>query len=358
MAPRPLSGRGGPKGGAGRGGAKGGAGGGRPRPGQGQRSGGKRPRDGGSAPGGPRAMRARAPSERRGRREAGADDQRERRGRREAAADAVRAALRPGPGRELIHGRRPVLEALRAGRGIDRIFVAAGAGERGALADLVNLAKTRRVPVQTVARQAIDAEADAAVHQGVVAVVAPLASVALDQLLAAPLADPSGEAPFLLALDSVTDPHNLGALVRSADAAGAHGVVVPQHRSAPLSATAVKSSAGALEHVPVAEVVNLARALDKLRASGVWCIGLDEDAETSLFDVDLADEPVCVVVGGEGAGLHRVVRQACDVIASIPMAGRVESLNAAVAGAIALFEIRRRRGPVKRGAPPPPGDLP
>jgi 23S rRNA (guanosine2251-2'-O)-methyltransferase len=331
MAPRPLSGRGG-----GRGGPKGRAGAGRP-------AGGKRPRDGASgAPDPLRPQRAKAPTERR---RAAADDKRER---RRAAVDAVRAAIRPGPGKELIHGRRPVLEALRAGRGVERIFVASGAGERGALADLVNLAKTRRVPIQTVARQAIDAEADAAVHQGVVAIVAPLTSVELDQLLAAPLADPNGEPPFLLALDSVTDPHNLGALVRSADAAGAHGVLVPQHRSAPLSAVAVKSSAGALEHVPVAEVVNLARALDKLRASGLWCIGLDEGAETSLFDVDLADEPVCIVVGGEGAGLHRVVRQACDVVVSIPMAGHIESLNASVAGAIALFEIRRRRGPVRR----------
>ncbi len=329
MAPRPLSGRGGrrPGGAAGAGrGAGAGAGSG--------------------DAGGERPPRARSAAERR-RAGNGNEHRADKRDRRRAAADAARAALSPGPGRELLHGRRPVLEALRAGRGIDRIFVASGAGERGALADLLNLAKVKRVPVQTIARQAIDAEVGEGVHQGVAAVVAPLASVELDQLLAAPLSDPNAEPPFLLALDSVTDPHNLGALVRSADAAGAHGVVVPQHRSAPLSPTAVKSSAGALEHVPVAEVVNLVRALDKLRDAGVWCIGLAEDAEASLFDVNLADEPVCIVVGGEGAGLHRLVRQACDVVVSIPMAGRVESLNASVAGAIALFEIRRRRGPVK-----------
>jgi 23S rRNA (guanosine2251-2'-O)-methyltransferase len=222
------------------------------------------------------------------------------------------------------------------------VLVAAGAGERGALGELTSLAKTRRVPVRTVPRGVLDDELDAAVHQGVVAVVAPLTSIELDELLAIPLAGGS-EPPFLLAIDSVTDPHNLGALVRSADAAGAHGVVVPRHRSAPLSATALKSSAGALEHVPVAEVVNMSRAIDKLRSSGLWCIGLDGDAEASLFDLDLADEPVCIVVGSEGAGLHRLVRESCDVVVSIPMAGKVESLNASVAGGIALFEIRRRR---------------
>jgi len=283
--------------------------------------------------------RPKAPSERR-RSASGTDD--EKRDRRRATSDAARSQLRPGPGQELIYGRRPVLEALRAGRGIDRVLVAAGAGERGALGELTSLAKTRRVPVRTVPRGVLDDELDAAVHQGVVAVVAPLTSIELDELLAIPLAGGS-EPPFLLAIDSVTDPHNLGALVRSADAAGAHGVVVPRHRSAPLSATALKSSAGALEHVPVAEVVNMSRAIDKLHSSGLWCIGLDGDAEASLFDLDLADEPVCIVVGSEGAGLHRLVRESCDVVVSIPMAGKVESLNASVAGGIALFEIRRRR---------------
>jgi 23S rRNA (guanosine2251-2'-O)-methyltransferase len=289
--------------------------------------------------GGEAPSRPKAPSERR-RAPSGADD--DKRDRRRATSDAARGQLRPGPGQELIYGRRPVLEALRAGRGIDRVLVAAGAGERGALGELTSLAKTRRVPVKTVPRGVLDDELDAAVHQGVVAVVAPLTSIELDELLAIPLAGGS-EPPFLLAIDSVTDPHNLGALVRSADAAGAHGVVVPRHRSAPLSATAVKSSAGALEHVPVAEVVNMSRAIDKLRSSGLWCIGLDGDAEASLFDLELADEPVCIVVGSEGAGLHRLVREACDLVVSIPMAGKVESLNASVAGGIALFEIRRRR---------------
>jgi 23S rRNA (guanosine2251-2'-O)-methyltransferase len=249
--------------------------------------------------------------------------------------------VRPGPGRVLIQGRRPVLEALRAGRPVDRILLASGAG-RGSLADLLDLARRRGVEVETVPRSLVDAEARSGAHQGVLAVVAPIEPIDLAELLALPLT--GREPPFFLAMDGVEDPHNLGALARSAEAVGCHGVIVPRHRSAPLSAVAVKSSAGALEHLAVAEVPNLARALERLRDSGLWCIGLDGEAQASLFDVELADEPVCVVVGGEGAGLHRLVREACDAVVRIPMSGRVESLNVSVAGALALFEVRRRRG--------------
>jgi len=242
-----------------------------------------------------------------------------------------------------------VLEALRAGRPVERVVVAAGGAERGTLADLLALAARRGVPVETVPRSVLDSQAQTGAHQGVAALVAPLEPIELDELLAIPLG--SGEPPFFLALDGIEDPRNLGALARSADGAGCHGMILPRHRSAPLSATAVKASAGALEHVPVAEVPNLARALERLRASGLWCIGLDADAPASLFDLELADEPVCVVVGGEGGGLHRLVGELCDVLVHIPMAGRVESLNAAVAGALAVFEVRRRRGTPQRAAP-------
>jgi 23S rRNA (guanosine2251-2'-O)-methyltransferase len=194
----------------------------------------------------------------------------------------------------------------------------------------------------------IDAEARSGAHQGVLAIVAPIQPIDLVELLALPLA--GHEPPFFLALDGVEDPHNLGALARSAEAAGCHGLIIPRHRSAPLSAVAVKTSAGALEHLPVAEVPNLARAVDLLRDSGVWCIGLDGTAEASLFDLQLADEPVCIVVGGEGTGLHRLVRDSCDALFRIPMSGQVESLNASVAGALALFEVHRRR----HHSPPPP----
>jgi 23S rRNA (guanosine2251-2'-O)-methyltransferase len=223
---------------------------------------------------------------------------------------------------------------------MDRILLASGAG-RSALGDLLDLAQRRGVEVQTVPRSVIDAEARSGAHQGVLAVVAPIQPIGLTELLAVPLS--GREPPFFLALDGVEDPHNLGALARSAEAAGCHGLILPRHRSAPLSAVAVKSSAGALEHLPVAEVPNLARAVDQLRAAGIWCIGLDGGADASLFNLDLADEPVCIVVGSEGTGLHRLVRDSCDVLVRIPMSGQIESLNASVAGALALFEVHRRR---------------
>jgi 23S rRNA (guanosine2251-2'-O)-methyltransferase len=311
---------------------------GRPGPGRRGRDGGSRSasahREGG---GGGEVRRPQAPSEKR-RGASGA--RRAKQSRRRDQLEAAREAVRPGEGRVLIEGRRPVVEALRAGRPMDRILVASGAG-RAALGDLLDLARHRGIEVQTVPRSLIDAEARSGAHQGVLAIVAPIQPIGLIELLALPLA--GREPPFFLALDGVEDPHNLGALARSAEAAGCHGLIVPRHRSAPLSAVAVKSSAGALEHLPVAEVPNLARALEQLRASGVWCVGLDGTADASLFALDLADEPVCVVVGSEGAGLHRLVRDSCDALVHIPMSGQIESLNASVAGALALFEVRRRR---------------
>jgi 23S rRNA (guanosine2251-2'-O)-methyltransferase len=324
MAPDPLGGR--P---AGR----------RPRrEGHGRRDGSGR-RDGPShdGPGGGEVRRPQAPSEKR---RAASSARRAKQSRRRDQLDAAREAVRPGPGRTLIEGRRPVVEALRAGRPVDRILLASGAG-RAALGDLLDLAQRRGVEVQTIPRSLIEAEARSGAHQGVLAVVAPIQPIDLTELLAVPLS--GRQPPFFLALDGVEDPHNLGALARSAEAAGCHGLILPRHRSAPLSAVAVKASAGALEHLPVAEVPNLARAIEQLRNSGVWCIGLDGTADASLFALELADEPVCIVVGSEGTGLHRLVRESCDVLVHIPMSGHIESLNASVAGALALFEVRRRR---------------
>ena len=290
-------------------------------------------------------QRPRAPAEKRRARAAakgGGAGRAAKQARRRDRLEAGRSALHAGPDAMVIEGRRPVIEALRGPRRVERVVVAAGAAaERGTLAELLDLAAKEGVPVETVPRSVLDGHAETGAHQGVAAVVSRLEPIGLDELLAIPLTSP--EPPFLLALDGIEDPHNLGALVRSAEAAGCHGVILPRHRTAPLSAIAMKSSAGALEHVPIAEVANLTRALERLRASGLWCIGLDGTAETSLFDLQLADEPVCVVVGSEGAGLHRLVRETCDVLLRIPMAGHVASLNASVAGAMALFEVRRRR---------------
>jgi 23S rRNA (guanosine2251-2'-O)-methyltransferase len=343
MAPHPLgSGRpegrprpgSGPEGrSSGRGARRDGAGRDRDQP---PRRGGRAPRDRDS---GGEVRRPQAPSEKR---RASSGARQAKQSRRRAQLDAAREAVRPGQGRTLIEGRRPVVEALRAGRPMDRILLASGVG-RAALGDLLDLAERRGVEVQTVPRSLLDAEARSGAHQGVLAVVAPIQPIDLTELLAIPLG--GREPPFFLALDGVEDPHNLGALARSAEAAGCHGLIVPRHRSAPLSAVAVKSSAGALEHLPVAEVPNLARAIEQLQASGIWTIGLDGTADTSLFTLALADEPVCIVVGGEGTGLHRLVRESCDALVRIPMSGQIESLNASVAGALALFEVHRRRHP-------------
>jgi 23S rRNA (guanosine2251-2'-O)-methyltransferase len=322
MAPRPL-------------------GDGRRGKGSGGRHGGPRPTPAGRDGGG-EVRRPQAPSEKR---RAASGARRAKQSRRRGQLEAAREAVRPGQGRVLIEGRRPVTEALRAGRPMDRILLASGVG-RPALGDLLDLAQRRGVEVQTVPRSLIDAEARSGAHQGVLAVVAPIEPVDLAELLAIPLA--GHEPPFFLALDGIEDPHNLGALARSAEATGCHGLIVPRYRSAPLSAVAVKSSAGALEHLPVAEVPNLARAVEQLRDAGVWCVGLDGTADASLFDLELADEPVCIVVGSEGTGLHRLVRDSCDALVHIPMSGRIESLNASVAGALALFEVRRRRHPSPR----------
>lgn len=294
----------------------------------------RRERDGGGE-----VRRPQAPSEKR---RASSGARQAKQSRRRTQLDAARESVRPGQGRTLIEGRRPIVEALRAGRPMDRILLASGVG-RAALGDLLDLAQRRGIEVQTVPRSLIDAEARSGAHQGVLAVVAPIQPIGLTELLAAPLA--GREPPFFLALDGIEDPHNLGALARSAEAAGCHGLIVPRHRSAPLSAVAIKSSAGALEHLPVAEVPNLARAIEQLQASGIWTIGLDGTADTSLFSLSLADEPVCIIVGSEGTGLHRLVRDSCDALVHIPMSGQIESLNASVAGALALFEVHRRRHP-------------
>ncbi|HEY8418679.1 MAG TPA: 23S rRNA (guanosine(2251)-2'-O)-methyltransferase RlmB [Limnochordales bacterium] len=247
----------------------------------------------------------------------------------------------------LIPGRNPVREALLAGRPVERLLVAKGAG--GApLAEILRLAAEQGIAVQEVDRRRLDRMTEGAVHQGVVAVAAPRAYVPLDELLRR--AEERGEPPLLLVLDEVQDPHNLGSLLRSADGAGAHGVVIPKRRSAGLTMTVARTSAGAVEHVPVAQVSNLVQAIRALKERGLWVVGADMAAEQDLWDADLTG-PMAVVIGGEDKGLGRLVRESCDFLVRIPMRGRVNSLNAGVAGALVLFEIARQR----RGGKPRPG---
>ncbi len=236
-----------------------------------------------------------------------------------------------------IEGRRPVLEALRSGNDVSEIRVSQSA--KG-LDDIRRLASRKGVRLRLVPREEIDRIAQTRAPQGVVAIVSGFSYVSVDELLARAQPD---DPPLLVALDGITDPGNLGAVARSAEAAGAHGLILPGRRAAGVGPTADKASAGALEHLPVARVVNLQRALHELSEERVWIVALDATADEAIYELPVATEPLCVVVGSEGSGVSRLVRERADYRVRIPMSGRVASLNAAAAAAVALFEIRRQR---------------
>ncbi|MGH2794501.1 MAG: 23S rRNA (guanosine(2251)-2'-O)-methyltransferase RlmB [Actinomycetota bacterium] len=243
-----------------------------------------------------------------------------------------------------IEGRNPVREALRAGRPIRRILIADGVADRGALGalgEIVATAASAGVRVERVPRPVLDKIATGRAHQGIIAEAEPYRYRSWEDAVAA--AKERGEVPLLLALDGVTDPGNLGSLIRSAEAAGAHAVLVPKRRAAPVTPTVEKASAGAIEHLPIDRVPNLERALVRAKGLGLWVVGLDGDAETALWDSHLFTEPLVLVVGAEGKGISRLVAERADALVRIPMLGRLGSLNAAMAGAIALFEASRRR---------------
>jgi len=234
-----------------------------------------------------------------------------------------------------------VTELLAARRrGVVDVWIAAEAGQRSApvIDRITELAAARGVPVRRVSAGRLAAEARTEAPQGVLAHARPLPEADLDNLCL-----PAQGKPFLLALDGVTDPQNLGALLRTAEGAGVTGVVLPRHRAAHVTATVTKAAAGAVEHVPLAVVGGLPAALARASELGLWIVGLDPGADQSLFDLNLADQGVVVVLGAEGRGLSRLVRQRCDLMLNIPLRGRLPSLNVAAAGALALFEVSRRR---------------
>ncbi len=233
-------------------------------------------------------------------------------------------------------GRQPVLEMLRAGRAAERIMIARGVEMRGVVGEIRRRADAAGIPVRVVPRAELDRLAGGANHQGVAATTGAFRYTPLDRLL-------RGAARTILFLDGVTDPHNVGSLIRSAECAGFGGVVLPTHRAAGVTAAARRVSAGAAEIVPVARVPNLGQALHEARRGGYWIVGLNEDAETDVWATDLMEPPLALVLGGEGRGLSRLVRETCDELIKIPQGGRIGSLNVAVAGAIAMFEFVRRR---------------
>lgn len=242
---------------------------------------------------------------------------------------------------DVLIGRNAVAEALKAGRSINRLLLAGGDRDRdGSVAEIRALAKERGTICQTVERAKIEAIAGGLRHQGVLAYVAPVAYAELDDILAA--AEEKGEPPFLLLLDELEDPHNLGALLRTADATGVHGVLIPKRRSVPLTATVAKTSAGAVEYVPVARVGNIAQTLKMLKEKGFWVAGADMDGPATCWEADLTGALV-LVVGSEGHGMSRLTRELCDFVVRMPMVGRINSLNASVAGSILLYESMRQR---------------
>lgn len=233
-------------------------------------------------------------------------------------------------------------ELLRAGAPLRRITLAAERDPDPLLAELVDLAAAAGVPVETVPRAQLDARAEGGVHQGVVATAPPLPTWRVADLLAR--AEARGEAPLLVALDGITDPHNLGAIARTAEAVGAHGLLLPGRRAAPVTPASEKAAAGAFAHLPVAVVGNLVRTLADLHERGVWSLGLAGDEGVDLASHPLAGEPCVLVVGAEGAGLSRLVRERCDALVALPMRGEVGSLNASVAAGVALYTVLAARG--------------
>lgn len=268
--------------------------------------------------------------------------------RKSAASPTTRRAAggRPGKGgkasSEMVAGRNSVLEVLRADAPATALLIAQFIDSDDRVREAMKIANVRGIPLMEVQRPELDRLTDGAIHQGLVLQMPPYEYAHPEDLVDA--AHDAGAAPLIVALDSVTDPRNLGAVIRSAAAFGGHGVVVPERRAAGMTAGAWKSSAGAATRVPVARAANLTRALEAYKKAGLTVVGLAADGDISLEELDAATDPIVVVVGSEGKGLSRLVQETCDLTVRIPMAGGNESLNAGVAASIVLYEVARRRG--------------
>lgn len=238
-----------------------------------------------------------------------------------------------------IYGRNPVIEALSSGREIDKVCLQDGL-THSQISKIAALCKERRIPFQFVNRKKLDELSDGGNHQGVVAYAAAHKYASVEDILA--LARDRGEAPFILIADGLSDPHNLGSIIRTANAAGMHGIIIPKNRSTGLSATVAKVAAGAVEHILVAKVSNIAQTIEKLKKEGVWVAGTDLSAKEYHYNSDLKG-PLAIVIGSEGEGISRLVREKCDFLVKIPMIGEIESLNASVAAGVLIYEAVRQR---------------
>lgn len=235
---------------------------------------------------------------------------------------------------DLIAGRHPVLELFNSGRPVNQLYVAEGS-RHGSMKKIIALAKAENVPVKVVQREYLDSLCPGSNHQGVAARVAPIQYMELADLLA------MNKPPFYLVLAGIEDPHNLGSLIRSAEICGVSGVIIPKRRAVAVTPTVVKASAGAVSHMPIARVTNTAAALQELKDAGCWVVGADMDGEV-CYEQDL-NIPIALVIGSEGRGLPRLVKERCDLLVRIPQYGSIDSLNAAVAGGILIYEITRQK---------------
>lgn len=244
---------------------------------------------------------------------------------------------------EYIVGKNPVIEALKSERDINKILIAEGS-QRGQMQQITQLAKEANVIVQFVPKKKID-QISSENHQGVLAYVAAYQYAEIDDLFAA--AEKKNESPFFLLLDEIEDPHNLGSIMRTADSVGAHGIIIPKRRAVGLTATVAKASTGAIEYIPVVRVTNMARTIDELKERGIWIAGTDAKGKDDYRRLD-GTLPLGLVIGSEGKGMGRLIRDKCDFLIHLPMIGKVTSLNASVAASLLMYEVYRKRHPLER----------
>lgn len=243
---------------------------------------------------------------------------------------------------DYIMGKNPVIEALKSGRDINKVLIAEGS-QGGQMQQVIGLAKAANVFLQFVPKKKLDQMVEGN-HQGVIAQVAAYQYAEIDDLFRA--ASERKEAPFFLLLDEIEDPHNLGSIMRTADAVGAHGIIIPKRRAVGLTATVAKASTGAIEHIPVARVTNMARTIDELKEKGVWIAGTDAKGSEDYRQFD-GTIPLGLVIGSEGKGMGRLIKDKCDFLIHLPMSGHVTSLNASVAAALLMYEVYRKRHPLE-----------
>jgi 23S rRNA (guanosine2251-2'-O)-methyltransferase len=244
---------------------------------------------------------------------------------------------KPTENKSIITGRNPVMEALKSGREIDKLIISKDA--EGSIKKIVGMAKDKRITIQFVDKTVLDRLSDGGVHQGVAASISPYSYYDVEDILAA--AEAKNEDPFIIILNGIEDPHNLGAIIRTAEGAGAHGIIIPKRRAVGVTETVVKASAGGVEYVPIARVSNITQTIEKLKKSGIWVGACHMDG--TPYDETNLKGSIALVIGGEGGGIGRLVKETCDFSVSIPMSGKINSLNASNAAAVLMYEVKRQR---------------